>query len=535
MKRIIYVIISSFLFFIPGFTQVLIDDFAVNNSAQNTNGVGRTAVSALPNGTFAVAWQDFNDYNVPVAEIPRVAVQMYAANASPIGPLNLFRGESRSLSIWTSDYLDADIDLNFLPDGTLLVGVEHKGTLSIGGDFVYSEETGIGAVSAAGDIIDLTSGNGVILWLIPLALDNHENTRLAVAPDGAFFAIVNGPTYDTGFSAVAIQQFDANGSFVGDFFFPHSGDPGPNANHVNPDIGTNGSLHMVVWQDGRQDNNYDITAQFYNNSGPIGGNFLINTGDPAGTVNLVPSMAMNTAGNSIVVWYDTRVGSTGEIWGQRFNGSGQTVGNNFQISSGEGFIWDRPEVAMRTDGSFMVVWTDSLASQTGINALRARGRQFDSNGNPTGTTFLLPNQNVASGLANISTDGSAYYCAWLDTRSGSNINVYAKVIGNISTSVDPSSGEVPGDFHLAQNYPNPFNPSTTIDFSLKHSATVELVIYNQLGQIVKTLENAPLTAGVHSRSWNGTDAFNRPVASGIYFYQLRAGEFLQRKKMLLVR
>ena len=118
--------------------QVIIADFLVNDPAQNTSGVGRTAIAAAANGNFAIAWQDYNEYGIPIPAMPRVAVQMFTTNVTPIGPLNLFNGESRSTAIYDNDYLTGDIDLEFLPSGYLLVGVQHEGQYSTIGTWVFS-------------------------------------------------------------------------------------------------------------------------------------------------------------------------------------------------------------------------------------------------------------------------------------------------------------------------------------------------------------------------------------------------------------
>jgi len=82
-------------------------------------------------------------------------------------------------------------------------------------------------------------------------------------------------------------------------------------------------------------------------------------------------------------------------------------------------------------------------------------------------------------------------------------------------------------------YPNPFNPETTIRFSVKDKTPVELNIYNILGQKVRTLINKPLEAGEHTVVWNGTDNRGHSVASGIYFYRMKAGNYTETKKMIL--
>jgi parallel beta-helix repeat protein len=93
----------------------------------------------------------------------------------------------------------------------------------------------------------------------------------------------------------------------------------------------------------------------------------------------------------------------------------------------------------------------------------------------------------------------------------------------------------PTEYALHQNYPNPFNPSTTIQFSLPEDVDVQIYIYNTLGQQVTTLVNSRFPVGTHSIMWNGNDASGRSVATGMYIYQIKAGSFVDAKKMLLLK
>ncbi len=92
------------------------------------------------------------------------------------------------------------------------------------------------------------------------------------------------------------------------------------------------------------------------------------------------------------------------------------------------------------------------------------------------------------------------------------------------------SGEVPAEYVLEQNYPNPFNSATTIEFAVPVYSAGSLKVYNSIGEEVATLVEGELAPGRHSRLW---DAGN--VASGIYFYRLTAGDYVQTKKMVLIR
>jgi hypothetical protein len=93
----------------------------------------------------------------------------------------------------------------------------------------------------------------------------------------------------------------------------------------------------------------------------------------------------------------------------------------------------------------------------------------------------------------------------------------------------------PSRFSLEQNYPNPFNPSTVIEYSLPHSSYVELVIFNLLGQKVRVLVDEHQNAGNKRISWDGRTDEGQIVQSGIYFYQLRVGENVSSKKMILIK
>ena len=86
-----------------------------------------------------------------------------------------------------------------------------------------------------------------------------------------------------------------------------------------------------------------------------------------------------------------------------------------------------------------------------------------------------------------------------------------------------------------QNTPNPFNPTTTIAFTLPQSQHVSLVIYDAAGRVVKTLADGITGFGTHNMVWDGTDNTGNQVGSGIYFYRLETGSFIESKKMVLIK
>jgi hypothetical protein len=99
-----------------------------------------------------------------------------------------------------------------------------------------------------------------------------------------------------------------------------------------------------------------------------------------------------------------------------------------------------------------------------------------------------------------------------------------------------SADEVrPSTFVLWQNFPNPFNPRTVIAYRLPHRTAVRLNVYNIAGQRVETLVREWQAAGRHQVVWDGTDEKGRALSSGIYFYRLQAGAFLQTRRLVLLK
>jgi hypothetical protein len=102
----------------------------------------------------------------------------------------------------------------------------------------------------------------------------------------------------------------------------------------------------------------------------------------------------------------------------------------------------------------------------------------------------------------------------------------------ISTEI---KGRIPDSYMLNQNYPNPFNATTNISFDLPNDGNVELSIYDLLGRKIVTLINSFLPAGSHTLTWNGRSQTGETVATGIFFYRLRAADFDETKKMTLIK
>jgi photosystem II stability/assembly factor-like uncharacterized protein len=103
-------------------------------------------------------------------------------------------------------------------------------------------------------------------------------------------------------------------------------------------------------------------------------------------------------------------------------------------------------------------------------------------------------------------------------------------ISEMTTEVENQSNEIPSQFTLEQNYPNPFNPSTKIRYSVPQSSNVMIKVFDILGNEIETLFNGEKPVGTYEITWNAES-----LPSGIYFYKLQAGSFIETKKMIYIK
>jgi len=106
--------------------------------------------------------------------------------------------------------------------------------------------------------------------------------------------------------------------------------------------------------------------------------------------------------------------------------------------------------------------------------------------------------------------------------------------GSPTLSVNDAQS-IPEGYLLHQNQPNPFNPVTTINYDLPVNGMVNITIYDLLGKKVTTLISKTQDAGFKSVTWNATNDIGKPVSAGVYFYQIKAGDFVQTKKLVLLK
>jgi hypothetical protein len=183
----------------------------------------------------------------------------------------------------------------------------------------------------------------------------------------------------------------------------------------------------------------------------------------------------------------------------------------------------------------------SSLSQVDTFAVRIDGAVVEASGvaiswpnnlNTHGSSWKLYSRagSVLTEVANMVTTTSYTFAT-----TGSTINFAIIKVGLSATDVKQVDNDIPSAFQLGQNYPNPFNPSTKINYAVKELSRVHIAIYNILGQEVATLVNSKLAAGQYAIDWNGMNSKNEALSSGIYFYRMTVGNFIETKKMILMK
>ncbi len=176
-------------------------------------------------------------------------------------------------------------------------------------------------------------------------------------------------------------------------------------------------------------------------------------------------------------------------------------------------------------------WTPVNSGFTHFSSMVVNGINLFA-GAPSGVFLSTDNgsnwNQVNSGLADTMVTGLSVSGTNLFVGSSSH-GVWRRPLSEMITSVPPAV-QLPREFVLDQNYPNPFNPFTTIRYDLPHNSFVTLTVYNTLGQQVAQLVKEQQQAGYHDVVFRGDG-----LASGVYFYRLQAGSFVDVKKLLLLK
>ena len=150
--------------------------------------------------------------------------------------------------------------------------------------------------------------------------------------------------------------------------------------------------------------------------------------------------------------------------------------------------------------------------------------------------ITLPNQTIPmpSYVAPVVEHGDEHMFI-LHVTDGTTISDPDTVIIIIEERLSVDKIQSPIEFSLKQNYPNPFNPVTSIGFGVPEPAHVTVMIYNILGQEVRELFRGHMQPGYQFMQWDGKDMYGTPGPSGMYIVVMQAGEFIDTKKVILLK
>jgi photosystem II stability/assembly factor-like uncharacterized protein len=234
----------------------------------------------------------------------------------------------------------------------------------------------------------------------------------------------------------------------------------------------NGGTDWTIQQSGTTNNLFSIHFSDFNNGCAVGENGSI--------------LYTSNGGES---WISQLSGMTMDFYSVHL--SNQSVGWTTGMTKGEGNDYGNGKVLYTKDGG--ISWTTQVTTTHPLNSM----------------TFV--NQNIG----------------WVVGFDGTIIHT---TNGGVSFVEEEQMNEIPTEFLLSQNYPNPFNPSTKIKYSVPQTSNVIVKVFDILGNEIEILVSEEKPAGTYEITWN---AANLP--SGIYFYRLQAGSFVETKKMLLLK
>jgi hypothetical protein len=360
--------------------------------------------------------------------------------------------------------------------------------------------------------------------------DNGSVIMLWSGYTGTFIVAANYKLYTQKFSSSGTGQW----TLPQDTIYNGGNVPGTYVPRLVSD-GNNGALY--AWHDDRSSSNLRTAyVQRVNSAGvkqfpPNGSAGSI----AAGLNKFDPAVAFNPATNeTYMFWRETNsLQSQIGVLGQKFSANGtRQWGDNGMVykpldqnslSSLNAYVYG---------GSAYVYYNEILFG--GTNCLVKAFKVNGSTGSMTWgllTASSAPSEKIRLASA-ISSFGHSML-SWTDRRNDGG-GIYAQNIDKDGNMGGPNgiqnSGVTPAGYKLEQNYPNPFNPSTNLEFKIADAGSVKLTVYDMTGKEVQTLLNGNLNAGTYNISFDGSK-----LSSGVYYYELKARDFKEIKKMVLVK
>ena len=242
-------------------------------------------------------------------------------------------------------------------------------------------------------------------------------------------------------------------------------------------------------------------------------------------------------GHIYIIWSDQRNGTTNtDIFMSKSTDAGETWSPQLKINDDnttrhQFFVWSDID---QSTGHIWCVFYDRR-NTTGVDTDVFVAKSTDGGANfenfKVSESSFTPTSSVFFGdYTNIAAFNGKIYPIWMRLQN-SQLSVWIAPLTD-STTITHSeiTQTIPNDYLLFQNYPNPFNPSTTISYQIPIEAFVTIKVYDILGNEIEILTNEYIPAGVHEVMFDAAD-----LSSGMYFYRIKANEFEQMNKMILIK
>lgn len=225
--------------------------------------------------------------------------------------------------------------------------------------------------------------------------------------------------------------------------------------------------------------------------------------------------------------------NNGKSWTPANNGLTNKDVHSLAVSFNNVFAGTDNGVFLSTDNGSSWYPINNGITDSVINSFTSAGNYVFA-GTNSGGVFLTSNYGVnwsSIPIGLTSADVTALALSSNNILAGTRIgDIWYRTLANITTGITTNKNDLPTTFKLYQNYPNPFNPTTMISYQIPNDGFVTLKIYDILGREIKTLVNDFKSQGKYSVNFDGSD-----LVSGVYFYQLRVGDFYSIKKMILMK
>ena len=178
---------------------------------------------------------------------------------------------------------------------------------------------------------------------------------------------------------------------------------------------------------------------------------------------------------------------------------------------------------------------DSLYYLMRVTSVEIGNHDIDTNATFIDVSYMDIIEDMAENDVTVATlEWTVHVNDGIDTVAADNGPFTVMIDGGYAMNTF-SEALIPEVFALHQNYPNPFNPITTLRYDLPENSYVNVTVYDMLGREIRTLVNATQDAGFKSVIWDATNNYGKPVSTGVYLYKIQAGDFVQTKKMVLLK